>query len=531
MADDRERPPPSQDGRDDQPASGGQEEVDRVASPTGASSGREARSNDLSGASTEEILDVRLQHGGGRGGGGGGGGRRRQSAYATKDLTQGNISKNLWFLAWPQMIEGTLNMLDRVADLFWAGRFFGFHALGGLTVAQLYTNLVMTGRMGLDMGMQAMIARAIGANRVQLANHVALQAFTITGVFSIFIVTVGVLFTDFLLRIMGVSQDVIDVAGVYMQIQFIGFGGQAFRMMTGGALQAAGDPLTPMKATTISRLAHLVLTPLLIFGWGWFPQYDLAGAALANVLAQSLGVAWNAQALFRGTSRLHLSLRNYYVDFPLLIRLVRIGAPASGTGMERSIVHLLLGRLVTPFGDVALAAYGLTRNLEMFTAMGSMGLGRASGTLVGQNLGAGNVDRAKKTILWAIVYITAIRGSIAVLLMLFPALFISIFNSDPELMEVAVWWVRIQALSGLVMGSGMVFQQSFNVAGDTVAPLVVTFISMVGVELPLAFALSQWTPMGQYGIPLAITVAMVVRTAVYVPYFLGGRWSRVKVLE
>ena len=339
------------------------------------------------------------------------------------------------------------------------------------------------------------------------------------------------LFTDFLLRIMGVSQDVIDVAGVYMQIQFIGFGGQAFRMMTGGALQAAGDPLTPMKATTISRLAHLVLTPLLIFGWGWFPQYDLAGAALANVLAQSLGVAWNAQALFRGTSRLHLSLRNYYVDFPLLIRLVRIGAPASGTGMERSIVHLLLGRLVTPFGDVALAAYGLTRNLEMFTAMGSMGLGRASGTLVGQNLGAGNVDRARQTILWAIVYITAIRGSIAVLLMLFPALFISIFNSDPELMEVAVWWVRIQALSGLVMGSGMVFQQSFNVAGDTVAPLVVTFISMVGVELPLAFALSQWTPMGQYGIPLAITVAMVVRTAVYVPYFLGGRWSRVKVLE
>lgn len=530
MADNEERPPLSPDGRDNSGDAGRQDEATRVV-PAGAGSERQEPSNDLNNPSTEEILDVRLSaHGGGRRGGGGGGGRRR-SAYATRDLTQGNISKNLWFLAWPQMIEGTLNMLDRVADLFWAGRFFGFHALGGLTVAQLYTNLVMTGRMGLDMGMQAMIARAIGANRIQLANHVALQAFTITGVFSLLMVVIGVTFTDFLLRIMGVSQEVIDVAGVYMQIQFIGFAGQAFRMMTGGALQAAGDPLTPMKATSISRLAHIVLTPVLIFGWGWFPQYDLAGAALANVFAQSLGVAWNAQALFRGTSRLHLSLRNYYIDFPLLARLVRIGAPASGTGMERSIVHLLLARLVTPFGDVALAAYGITRNLEMFTAMGSMGLGRASGTLVGQNLGAGNVDRAKKTILWAIVYITAIRGSIAILLLLFPALFISIFNSDPELMEVAIWWVRIQALSGLVMGSGMVFQQSFNVAGDTLAPMVVTFISMVGVELPLAFALSQWTPMGQYGIPLAITVAMVVRTAVYFPYFLGGRWSRVKVIE
>ena len=136
------------------------------------------------------------------------------------------------------MVEGSLNMVDRVADLFWAGRFFGVQAIGGLAVAQLYTGLIMTGRQGLDMGMQSMIARAIGAGRVSLANHVAMQAFTITAVFSLAMVTVGVLFTDFLLRIMGVSQGVIDVAGVYMQIQFIGFAGQAFRMMTGGALQA-----------------------------------------------------------------------------------------------------------------------------------------------------------------------------------------------------------------------------------------------------------------------------------------------------
>ena len=528
MANNGEHPPLSPDGGGDREDTGRQEEATRVASTGGSE--RRGRDEDLSNATTEEILDVQLKAHGGGGRGGGGGGRRR-SAYATRDLTQGSISRNLWFLAWPQMIEGTLNMLDRVADLFWAGRFLGFHAVAGLAIAQLYTNLVMTGRMGLDTGMQAMIARAIGANRPQLANHVALQAFTITGLFSILMATVGFLFTDFLLGIMGVSQDVVEVASAYMRIQFIGFGGQAFRMMTGSALQAAGDPMTPMKATTISRVAHIILTPVLFLGLGWFPQYDLAGAALANVIAQALGVAWNTQALFRGTSRLHLSLRNYYVDFPLLVRLVRIGAPASGTGMERSIVHLLLARLVTPFGDVALAAYGITRNLEMFTAMGSMGLGRASGTLVGQNLGAGNVERARKTILWAICYITVIRGSLAILLLIFPALFISIFNSDPELMEVAIWWVRIQALSGLVMGSGMVFQQSFNVAGDTVAPMVVTFIAMVAVELPLAFALSQWTPMGQFGIPLAITVAMVVRTAVYFPYFLKGRWTRVKVMD
>lgn len=456
---------------------------------------------------------------------------RRRSEYATRDLTKGSIPRNLWFLAWPQMIEGALNMLDRVADLFWAGRFFGIHAIGGLAIAQLYTGLIMTGRQGLDMGMQAMISRAVGAGNIKLANHVALQALTITTLFSVAMVCIGVLCTDFLLKIMGVSESVIAITTVYMQIQFVGFAGQAFRMMTGGALQASGDPLTPMKATTISRVAHIILSPILIFGWFGLPAFGLPGAALANVLAQVLGLIWNFRALFMGTSRLHLTFKDYYVDFPLLARLIRIGLPASGTGMERSIVHLLLARLVTPFGDLALAAYGITRNLELFTAMGSMGLGRASGTLVGQNLGAGEPKRAKQAIWWAIGYITLIRGSLGIILMVAPAFFISIFSGDKDLVEVAIWWVRIQALSGLVMGSGMVFTQSFNVAGDTMAPMVVTFIAMVVVELPLAFVLSQWTPLGQYGIPVAITVAMVVRAAVYFPYFIMGRWSRVDPLS
>ena len=252
---------------------------------------------------------------------------------------------------------------------------------------------------------------------------------------------------------------------------------------------------------------------------------------MANVVAQSLGMAWNFYALFAGTSRLRLTLQGYYVDFPILARLVRIGAPASVTGAQRSIVHLLLGRVVVPFGTVALAAYGLTRNMEMFTAMGSMGLGRASGTLVGQNLGAGSEQRARKTVLWAVVYITLVRGSMGILLLAFPVLFVSIFNSEPQFMEVAVIWVRIQAVAGMVMGSSMVFQQSFNVAGDTLAPMVVTLVSMVGLELPLAFALSRWTSLGQYGIPVAITTAMVVRTILYFSYYYPGRWLRVKVID
>lgn len=152
-----------------------------VASQDGESgNGRRGAASDLTNASDEEILNVCVRArsgGGGRGGGfvvedteGGtfpmGGGRR--SARATRDLTEGSVPKNLWILAWPQMVEGILNVVDHMADLFWAGRYVGVQAIAGLGVAQDYTRLIMTGRMGLDMGMQAMVSRAIGAGRVDL---------------------------------------------------------------------------------------------------------------------------------------------------------------------------------------------------------------------------------------------------------------------------------------------------------------------------------------------------------------------------
>ncbi|MFH1140418.1 MAG: MATE family efflux transporter [Chloroflexota bacterium] len=512
--------------------------------PVSLGSRQEDQSEDPANASSdEEILNVRIRpgrRGGGFGGDGAGeaapfelGGRRRRSQYTTRNLTQGSVPGNLLFLAWPQVVEGVLNVVDQMADLFWAGRGVGAKAIAGLGVAQSYTQLIMTGRQGLDIGMQAMVARAIGAGRVGLANHVVLQAFTLSSVAVLLTVVVGVFLTDFLMRVLGVSQEVIGVASLYMKIQFIGFGTAAFRMMSGGALQAAGDSLTPMKATMLTRVTHIILGPLLFFGVGPLPTMGLAGLALGNVLAQCPAVVWNFSALFAGTSRLHLTLRGYYTDWPLLARLVRLGAPAIFTGMERSLVQLLLVRMVTSFGDYALAAYALTRRAENFSQLGSQGLGRSAGILVGQNLGAGSESRAKTTMSWALSYVMLLNGIIGFFLLAFPALFVSIFNQEPELLATAVIWVRLQAIASIVMGGNMVFQQSFSVAGDTVAPMVVTLVSMVFVELPLAFALAYWTPLGQYGIPTAVAVAMGLRTLLYLIYYFMGqaRWLRVKVLD
>ena len=271
-------------------------------------------------------------------------------------------------------------------------------------VSQTFLLMLMTARMGLDASMRAMISRAIGAGDVSHANHVLAQSIVLTLMWSLLIGIPGIIFTDTLLGLVGVSEEVVDITSGYMKLQFVAMSLMSFQRLTGGALQAAGDSITPLKAATVSRVGHLILSPFLIFGWLGFPDMGLAGAGMANVIAQFAGTIINFYVLFRGSSLLKLSFNNYRNDYPLMWRILRIGTPAALTGMQRSTSQLLLLLVVASFGDVPAAAFALSRRAENVVNHASRGLGRAGGALAGQNLGAGHVERAKSSMSWSIVY-------------------------------------------------------------------------------------------------------------------------------
>jgi putative MATE family efflux protein len=434
-------------------------------------------------------------------------------------------------MGWPQMVAGVFNAADQLADMFWAGRVAGVDAIAGVGISQSFSRLVMLGRAGLDVGMQATIARAIGAQRADLANHAAFQAFTVAIGMLILIAFVGVVSAPFLLGLMDLGQAGVAQAVVYLQLQFVGVGVQGFRATAGGALLASGDVITHVQSTLASRIIHLVLTPFLVFGWLGAPEMGVAGAAVANIFGQLVGVAWNLRALHSGRTRLHLRLSAYRIDLPMIWRIVRIGVPAAITQAERGISEIALLWIISPFGATTIAAFALTRRLERVTNVGSNGMGKASGVLVGQNLGAGRPDRARSAVKWAVVYVTAVRGTAGGFLILFPAFFIAPFSGDSAFVEVATVWVRIQAVAGIALGAGQVFQQSFNVAGDTLAPMLVTLASVWALEVPAAFVLSRFTPAEAYGVAIAIALAMFFRLALYGGYYTTGRWLRVRVLE
>lgn len=466
-------------------------------------------------------------------------GGQRRSAYAERDLTRGSIPRNLAFLGWPQVAEGAFNSLDQLLDLFWAGHGAGARGIASIGVAQNYIMFIRLGRQGTDIGIRAMVARSVGAGDLKLANHVVLQGFTLNFILALLTIAPGIFFTEFLLRILGASDDLVAVGTGYMQVQFLASFAQGFRLMTGAALQASGDTLTPMKGTMVARLVDWILTPIVMFGWLGFPAFGLVGVAVVNTLSNFIGFLINSYGLLAGSSRLKLTFRGYYVDLPLIGRLVKLGLPASVTQAERSLANLFVIGMVAVFGDYALAAWALTRRVETLANLGSQGIGNASGVIAGQNIGAGRPERAAQTLWWAVTYVLVLKGVLGTLLFAFPVYFLSIFNQEPELLMVGVIWLQILVIGFFLQGPTQVFQQTFQISGDTVMPMITVIATVWLVEIPLAAILSGvaqnwsilgWTPpavtgLGQFGAAWAISLGMGSRLLIYVPYFLWGPWK------
>lgn len=471
----------------------------------------------------------------------------RRAAFAHRDLTQGSIPRNLAHLGWPQVTEGAINSLDQLLDLFWAGHGVGARGIASIGVAQNYVMFIRLGRMGIDISIRAMVARAVGMGDLRLANHVVLQGFTINILLALLTIVPGAIFTEFLLRILGASDDLIAIGAAYMQVQFLASAAQGFRQMTGSVLQAAGDTLTPMKATMVARLVDWFLTPVVMFGWLGVPAFGLVGVAMVNTLSNLIGFSINSFGLLTGSSKLRLTFPGYHLDLPLIGRILRLALPASITQAERSLAQLFVIGIVATFGDFALAAFALTRRVETIANLGSQGLGNAAGVIAAQNIGAGRPERARETLWWALGYVLILRVVLGGLLLIFPVFFLSIFNQEPELLEVGTLWLQILVVGFFFQGLTQVFQQAFQISGDTIMPMVTVLATVWFVEIPLAAVLSGviltwtilgWTPalpvvlgLGQYGAAWALSVAQGSRLVVYFPYFLWGPWTRKEIFD
>jgi len=456
------------------------------------------------------------------------GGSSKRGAAFDRDWTKGNIIRNLLSLAWPMIISTGLRTLGPTIDLIWVGK-LGVASIAGVGIASMVIMAVMGARMGINTGMRAMVARFIGAGDAEGANHVARQALIISAVYAIVMAAIGILFAEPILILFGVEADVVAEGAAYMRIMLVGTAAMSFGMMAEGIMQASGDVVTPMRISILYRLLHIALCPFLIFGWWIFPRMGVSGAAVTNVISQSLAMVLGLWVLFTGRSRLRLTLRNFRPDLNIMWRIVKIGIPAAIMMMQRSFSRLVIVWFMVAFGTLTVAAHTLIQRIEMFVLIPSFGFGMAAGILVGQNLGARQPGRAERSGWLAVGFAEGVIVICSVAILLWPGSIVRIFSPEPGLVEVTSVFLRIAVVGFLMISleAGLMF--SLSGAGDTLPPMFFSGLSMWVVPLPLAFLLPRVTNLGVYGVRWAMVAGTAAGTVAHIIYFRLGRWKRKKV--
>ena len=443
----------------------------------------------------------------------------------SRDWTSGSIFRNLLSLSWPIVISYGLNTLGPTIDMIWVGK-LGAASIAGVGVSGMAIYVINSTRLGLNTGVRAMVARFVGAGDFESANHVAQQGFVISAVFSAVLAVVGMAFAEPLLRVMGVEPDVVTEGSAYMRIMLVGSAAMSFRMMSDTIMQASGDTILPMRIAVGFRVFHVALAPALIFGWWILPGLGVSGAAVTNVLSQSLGTALGLWVLLTGRSRLRLTFRRFRLDPGVIWRLLKIGIPASVMMAQDSTTYFLLTWFMVPFGTLAVAAHTVILRVEMVLFMPAWGLGMAAGILVGQNLGARLPHRSERSGWLATGLAEAVTLVLSAVFYLWPEAIIGVFTSDPELIAIASAYLRIAVVGFLFLAIMAVVMQSLSGAGDTVPLMVIGVVTGWLVQLPLAYFLPHVTDMGELGVRWAMVIGLVVAGVAYLAYFRTGRWKR-----
>ncbi len=453
---------------------------------------------------------------------------RRTRQDSRNEITEGSVLRALGVLTAPMLISGMLQNAQSLIDLFWVGR-LGPHSIAAVAISGTILMILFPVLMGLATGTIALVARAVGADRYDDASAAASQSLMLAVVLGVLCGILGWFAADPLLRLLGAEPEVIAAGSGYLKIMLLGTF-TVFVLFTGNsALQGAGDATTPMYLMLVSNVLNIVLDPLFIFGLGPFPRLGVAGAAWATILSQAIVAIMSIHVLVSGRTRLHLHARQWVPNPGLSWRILRIGIPGSGQMLSRSLMSAVMMAIVASCGTAAVAAYGTGLRFHMIILMPAFALGGAAATMVGQNLGAGQPQRAHHVAWTASIAAAVILGAAAGLLFVFARPLIRLFNTDAQVVDIGTHYLRIVSPFYLFAAVGIVLARAMNGAGDSLSPMVITIVTLWGLQVPLAILFSRlWQP-ATVGIWWAIVVAFVVQAVLTAAWFETGRWKRARV--
>ncbi len=440
------------------------------------------------------------------------------------DYTSGPLGRALGLLAIPMMLEMAMESIFAVVDIAFVSR-LGTAAVAAVGITEALVTVLYAVAIGLGMGITAMVSRRIGAQDADGAAQVTGQSIWVGALLSIGIGVFGVLFARDLLELMGASETVIETGLGFTTVLLGGCFSIVYLFLLNAAFRGAGDAAVALRSLWIANGINIILDPCFIFGLGPFPEMGVTGAAVATTIGRGVGVAYQLWYLLGGGGRIAFRFRHLRFQAQLAWRMLRISLGGMGQFLIATASWIGIMRIVAMFGSPAIAAFTIAlRSLE-FVFLPAWGLGNAAATLVGQNLGAGQPERAERSAWLAARYNAIFMAVAGLFLVVFAATITGWFTSDPEVLRLGTSCMQIFGIGFPLYAVGMVIVQAMNGAGDTETPMTINIVSFWLVEIPLAFMLATRTGLGPNGAFVAVVVAESLLTVLAVLVFRRGGWK------
>ncbi len=444
------------------------------------------------------------------------------------DYTSCSIRRAVLLLAIPMMLEMAMESIFAITDIYFVSG-LGADAVAAVGLTEAVITLLYAVAVGFSMSVTAMVARRIGEKDPEAAAIVAGQTIWIGLFVSLVVGLIGIAYGADILRLMGASDAVIQQGSGYTSIMLGGAATIVFLFLFNAIFRGAGDATIAMKSLWLANGINIILDPCLIYGVGPFPEMGVTGAAVATNTGRTIGILYQLYHLFDGSTRIKLCLVHLRIVYRVMFRLLYISIGGLAQFLIATASWVILMKIVSPYGSAAIAGYTIAIRVIDLTFLPAWGMSNAAGTLVGQNLGAGEPERAEQSVWKTTQYNAAFLVTVAIVFIVFSKQIVGLFSSDLAVIQYGSDCLRFISYGYGFFAVGMVLIQAFNGAGDTFTPTAINFFCFWMIQIPLAYCLAEVVGVGPQGVFVSITFAESLIAIVAYFLFRKGKWKLNKV--